>query len=249
MGWRKLLAHSIGGDIALGNWRAHYNEAEDSIDLLHPSDGIPYIKADTTFSGALTELEVVAGVLKIKQYPGWDEAIAQDEDTYLLDDTTAWDDEPGTGDQLIDYMFGSTQAAMYFETGGSFVSDEIDLVKVQKYHSSKLEWTLDASPAGSTTIVQNAASANGAWGAYKAVVASGNALAALPGAGSDLTFYKTRHKVIMLPTADLSGTPEMSELKTTVNSQKHFRVLSDGNYKSSQHIIDSVVGATTETLT
>lgn len=249
-GWGKITSHSIGGDIALGNWRAHYNTAEDSIDILHPSDGIPYVKVDTTFSGVLTDgLEVVAGVLTIKQYPGWTDAIARDEDAYILDDATVWDDESGTGDQLIDYLFGSTQTAMYFEDGGTFVSDEIDLTKVQKYHSSKLEWALDAVPEGSTVVVQNAVSQNGTWGAYKTVAASGDALVALPAAESDLAYCKTRHKVTMLPTSDLSGAPGMSELKTTINSQKHFRVMADGVYKESQHIIDSVASATTETLT
>jgi len=251
LGWGKILSHSIGGDIALGNWRAHYNKLEDSIDILHPSDGIPYVKTDTTFLGTITgELVVTDGVLSIESFPGWDEAIFKDETFVVGDEDTLKFDETDSGSALIDALFDSTSTPMYYEAGGSFISNEIDLAYVGKYHSSKLEWVLDTNPETSETKVYSSAQYNGGeWGEWVEVEASANPIGALPSADKDLSLYKIKHKVTMKPTTDLSDTPEMSELKTTINSQKHFRVMSDGSYKESPHIVASVLGATTETLT
>jgi hypothetical protein len=250
MGWRKMLSHSIGGDIALGNWRATYNKKEDSIDILHPSDGIPYIKSDTTFSGALFYLEIVGGKLQLVQYPGWPDTVAQDEN-YMLDGDMAWDDTVATGDILIDYLLGSATAMMHYdgELGDAeFISDTIDLQKVGKYHSSEAEWVA-TKPAGTDIAIYSSASVNGGdWGAWTAIAASGNFIGCLPAADSDLTLYDLRYKIVLTPTVDLLTTPDMSSLTTTINSQKHFRVMSDGAYKESPHIIASVLGATTETL-
>jgi hypothetical protein len=245
-----MLSHSVGGDIALGNWRATYNKREDSIDILHPSDGIPYIKSDTTFSGTLFYLEIVGGKLQLVQYPGWPDTAAQDEG-YVLDDTATWDEETATFDEFIDYLFGSTATALYYDgvAGGpaTFVTDEIDLSAVGKYHSSKSEWA-ETAPDGTTVKVYCSAATNGTWGDWVEIAASGDPIGCLPTADSDLTLYDLRYKIMLTPTSDLLSTPDMSSLTTTINSQKHFRVMSDGVYKESPHIIARVLGATTETL-
>ncbi len=247
MGWRKILSHSIGGDIALGNWRAHYNDSEDSIDLEHPSDGIPYIKTDTAFSGVMIEMVVDSGKLKINAYPGWDAATARDENA-LLDDTTDWD-ENTSASVLFDYLFSTTAITMVYEGETSWVSSPTDLTTVGKYHSSKLEWVNDALPAGAAIHFYASLYRNGAWGDYAEIAASGGVIPVLPASGTDLRGMQVRYKVKMVPSSDQLSSPAISQVKTTINSRKHFRVLLDGSYKESPHIADSISGPTTETLT
>lgn len=251
MGWRKILSHSIGGDIALGNWRATYNKIEDSIDILHPSDGIPYVKEDTSFDGTLFQLEIDVGTgkLQLVQYPGWADTVGRDEAT-VLDNTTSFDGDVATGDNLIDYLLGSTATAMYYDGAfgdAYFISDPIDLQKVGKYHSSKVEWT-STVPTGTAINVYCSLFSNGAWGPWVEIEASGDAIGCLPAAESDLTLRDLRYKIVLTPSSDLLSAPDVSNLKTTINSQKHFRVIVDGVYKESPHIIASVPGATIETL-
>ncbi|MDD3897582.1 MAG: hypothetical protein PHE82_01295 [Syntrophomonadaceae bacterium] len=246
MGWRKILSHSTGGDIALGNWRAHYNDSEDSIDLEHPSDGIPYVKTDTAFSGVTVEMNMDGGKLKINTYPGWDENTARDENT-VLDDTTAWD-ENTSASVLFDYLFSTTAITMVYEGETSWVSSPTDLTTVGKYHSSKLEWVNDALPAGAAIHFYASLYRNGAWGDYAEIPASGGVIPVLPVSGTDLRGMQVRYKVKMVPSSDQLSSPAISQVKTTINSRKHFRVLLDGSYKESQHIADSITGATIETL-
>src|SRR3990172_1059217 len=122
MGWSKNLSFSEGGALQMGNWYARYNSDEDSIDLEHNSDGIPYIKNDTTFIGTHGHTEVSGGVLQIEQWPGWDEAATVQDEAYILDDATTWDDITNNGDDLVDYLFGAIAVTQSYEGAAIFES-------------------------------------------------------------------------------------------------------------------------------
>lgn len=248
MGWRKILSFSAGGAVNSGNWYARYNEAEDSIDLEHDSDGIPYIRDDTNFSTAsgTHDYTVANGTnLEIEKYQGWDETVSVDE-TRLLDEAQSFD-ETADVSELINYIFNTTSTLVAHSSGGIFESSEIDLADVGRYNNSDILWVVDTLPAGSAVVVQSSVYDGKKWGNWAAET-SGTTIGGLPVAGTDLkNGYKVKYRVVMNPD-NAVATPVVSKVKITMYSKKHVRIMSDGAYKLSQHMIDSITTATTETL-
>ncbi len=244
LGWRKVLAYSSGGELALGNWRARYNLRDSGIDLVYPSDGIPYVKNDTVFAGSHYYTEVNAGKLQIEQWPGWDDTTTVRDETYILDDATTWDDVLNYGDVVINYLFGATSVMQSYEGGASFEAGEVSLNTVGEYNSSLIDWVV-TQPTGTTLNFQTSVFNGASWSAWANEVKA-TSIENMPASGKDLFGYKVKYRVTM-QTNSLGETPAISSVNLTFNSVKHFRVLGTGVYKESQYIKNNAVLAT-ETL-
>lgn len=249
MGWSKILTHSAGGAISMGNWYARYNLRDDAIDLEHNSDGIPYIRDDSDFalvSGTHNYTAVNATNLEIEKFQGWNDTVSQDE-TYSLDEAQSWDETAG-GENLVNYLFGAISNEIAHVGGGIFEAGEIDITPVDRFNSSEIMWVIANQPVGTGVDVQSAVYNGQLWSGWASEV-SGTAIDGMPVAGTNLSnaLYRVKYRVILTPN-DSGETPAVSQVKLTINSQKHIRVLASGVYEYSQHIIDSVPAATTKTL-
>lgn len=247
MGWRKILAHSAGGTINMGNWYARYNTRDDSIDLEHDADGIPYVMTDNVFNGTHYYTEVVAGVLQIEQWPGWDDITTAQDETYILDNTYIFDDTASVS-LFFDYLFGATSAMSSYEEEAVFTAGELDITSVDRYSSSAIAWVVDLAPVGTTAVLETSVFDGVNWSAWS-VETNNSVINDMPVVGTNLSLaqYKTRYRVRFQSNAT-SETQKISEVKETFNSKKQIRVLSNGHYEYSQHIINSVPTATTKTL-
>lgn len=248
-GWQKILKHSIGGAIVMGNWKARYNETDGSIDIEHSTEpGIPYIKTDEVFSGEkfYTEVDSVSGNLKIKQFPGWDEDVFRD-GTDELDLEEEWDEDDG-GEYFIDYLLNTTNTIMSYEYPAYFISDPIDLDSIGRHNDSEIDWTATVPSETVLEVYTSVYNPNTQkWSDWTQVSKEG-IIAGLPLEETQLTGYKLRYKVLMT-TNSTGETPELSQAVLTVYSTRHFRVFAVGVYKESESMTDSVTVNVTEELT
>ncbi|KLU66776.1 hypothetical protein DEAC_c14440 [Desulfosporosinus acididurans] len=173
--------------------------------------------------------------LAIALYSSWDDVNAVADETRSLDDTTIWDDTLD-GNQSIDYLLNAAHATAYYEGGGIYESQPVDLSPCGEVQSAKLTRTENGG-TGTSLVIETALSPDGGttWGAWQAVnVLDSN----IPGisAGMDLTGYKLKYRA-RLNTTNLAATPTVSEIKITVTSRKMFRVFSSGTIKAKADIV------------
>jgi hypothetical protein len=234
MGWINYNRYtSASGNIItnFGSWTLEHNNLKDSLDFCYPGNGLAYKYYNDGFNGILSELEVNGGFLQIVQYSGWDETVSVDEAYVVGDEDLLQWDETVDGGVLLDAIFNTTGSPMYYELGGNLISPTIDLLDVGKFHSAISEWNLNTNPEGSTTKVYYSLKQDDVWGVWTEVIASGNAIGALPTADTDISECSLRYKIIMTPNADYSASPKLQNLVTTINSHKMMRISSTGELK------------------
>lgn len=177
--------------------------------------------------------------LAIALYSAWDDITAAADDARSLDDTTAWNDALD-GNQSLNYLLNVANATAYYEGGGIFEGQVVDLSACGEIQTAKLTWETSGI-AGTSVIIETALSSDGGatWSNWQVVnVVDSN----IPGVveGMDLTGYKLKYRA-RLNTTNLAATPNISEMKLTVTSRKLFRVFSTGTVKAKADIIPTAV--------
>lgn len=177
--------------------------------------------------------------LAIALYSAYDDVTAAADETRSLDDTTAWNDALD-GNQSLNYLLNVANSTAYYEGGGIYEGQPVDLSPCGEVQAAKLTWA-QSGGAGTSVIIETALSPDGGltWSNWQAVnVLDSN----IPGitAGMDLTGYKLKYRA-KLNTTNLAATPSVSEIKLTVTSRKMFRVFSSGTVKAKADIVPTAV--------
>lgn len=177
--------------------------------------------------------------LAIALYSAWDDASILADELRSLDDTTAWNDALD-GNQTINYLFNVANTTAYYEGGGIFEGQPVDLSRCGEVQSAKLT-RVESGSAGTSLILETSLSLNGGstWSGWQVV---NTVDANIPGiiAGMDLTGCKLKYRV-RLNTTNLAVTSSLTEIKLSVTSRKLFRVFSTGTVKAKADIIPIAV--------
>lgn len=176
----------------------------------------------------------------IKQalYSAWDDATTKVDETRILSDTMAWN-ENIDAKVLINYLLNAVNKTAYYEGVGTFEGQPINLSKCGEIQSAVLTWA-ENKPASTTIIVEIALSTDSGltWGQWQQVANGGN----IPGlaAGMNLLGYRIKYRV-KFTTTNLTVAPSISQIKLTVSSRKLFRIFSTGAVKVKADIIPTAV--------
>jgi|GEM_PF-4646874 len=172
----------------------------------------------------------MAGIA-LAQHQGWNDTVAVEE-TYALDDTTAFDESADVSN-LLNYIFNTTSALKYYELVGSWESAPIDLSEVGRIQNSAIVWTATI-PEGCFLSVYTSLYDGTWWQAWQPVAANGSQVSGLTleqNAGRNIAGCKLRIKVEAY-TTDVTKTPNLTQLIVTINSRKIFRIMPDGAVKA-----------------
>ena len=177
--------------------------------------------------------------LAIALYSSWDDVSAAVDETRSLDDTTAWNDALD-GNQSLNYLLNVANTTAYYEGGGIFEGQVVDLSPCGEVQSAKLTRSESGSP-GTSAIIETTLSPDGGatWSSWQVVNAIDSNIPGIA-TGMDLTGYKLKYRA-RLNTTNLAATPNISEMKLTVTSRKLFRIFSTGTVKAKADIIPTAV--------